>query len=683
MRITILAVFGLLASSLAYADPLQGIYQAYEDWVLACDNTGTCRAAGFSDDEVSLLLTRKGGTDADITATVFFPHQRPEKSDQSTAALIINHRPEGNLTNLSNGYFLLNEDQCQTILTALHHNEKIDFLFNGKNKSFSVTDSTVVLTKMDTFQQRSGKENLLFQKDNNNNTPRLPQDKPLIITQPVMTSPEIKSLNQQQLKAEAHWLPPEQEINCKKNDNDGTPLFNLIPVNNHYSLITMRCPDSTYTHFWLTDNQFKHSPRLITTGATEYQKGRIYRSAFPEQTWVWNGHDFILSNENYDNAKQGKALAFNGAWSIPVFISEIMTQQEVDTDNAALDKFYQVIVKEKITDPELDPENIAAHFPLTKPVTEFTIPHGENNRHPKTNVVPGITDDEWQAFLRSNIIVDSDAGNVKFKLIDLDGDGKRDLIISSSEEDSGFFSYTGVLKRGEREFYPPQPTQQDEDLAGSDALFSENEHGANQWSRWIEINGQVYALWINGTFGEDNLYLLRPFSESGKKPVVTVHYTYQFSDIDSEDDGQSPQSPIQDRDKIRLLEQVNAAQKRQQTPPDTAATSTSLCPVPPATAPEDTKRYSTGISLNSDYEHVADIPVWLNSTCYIGTLTSHFGAYEHGSGVDAEITLVSPEKDDDPISSYTLLGLRRVTSITKSYKNREGDEGYQENNEMP
>ncbi|PVF74660.1 hypothetical protein CSC18_0014 [Klebsiella aerogenes] len=40
-------------------------------------------------------------------------------------------------------------------------------------------------------------------------------------------------------------------------------------------------------------------------------------------------------------------------------------------------------------------------------------------------------------------------GKVSFTLIDLDGDGKRDLIIDSYVGGTGLFSYTGVLKRGD------------------------------------------------------------------------------------------------------------------------------------------------------------------------------------------------------------------------------------------
>ncbi len=48
-------------------------------------------------------------------------------------------------------------------------------------------------------------------------------------------------------------------------------------------------------------------------------------------------------------------------------------------------------------------------------------------------------------FCAPRLARDSENGKVSFTLIDLDGDGKRDLIIDSYVGGTGLFSYTGVL----------------------------------------------------------------------------------------------------------------------------------------------------------------------------------------------------------------------------------------------
>jgi hypothetical protein len=62
----------------------------------------------------------------------------------------------------------------------------------------------------------------------------------------------------------------------------------------------------------------------------------------------------------------------------------------------------------------------------------------------------------------------------------------------------------------------------------------------------------VYALWYNGQFGEDNLYLLRPFSPTDRSPAVTIRYRYKLETLSSPEKGQplTPALSAQDRDDL-------------------------------------------------------------------------------------------------------------------------------------
>lgn len=66
MRLPLLATLLALPcplTALATA-PAKSLYFQHHDWVVACDNTLTCRAAGYAADDdstLSVLLTRKGG----------------------------------------------------------------------------------------------------------------------------------------------------------------------------------------------------------------------------------------------------------------------------------------------------------------------------------------------------------------------------------------------------------------------------------------------------------------------------------------------------------------------------------------------------------------------------------------------------------------------------------------------
>ncbi|MFN7751806.1 MAG: DUF1176 domain-containing protein, partial [Pseudomonadota bacterium] len=53
---------GLTGIASAAAPPTEGFHFSHKDWEVACDNTGTCRAAGYHEDSsearVSALVTR-------------------------------------------------------------------------------------------------------------------------------------------------------------------------------------------------------------------------------------------------------------------------------------------------------------------------------------------------------------------------------------------------------------------------------------------------------------------------------------------------------------------------------------------------------------------------------------------------------------------------------------------------
>ncbi|WP_312787194.1 DUF1176 domain-containing protein, partial [Stenotrophomonas indicatrix] len=65
---TLLALCWPLAASAV--DAPAGLYFQHHDWVVACDNTRTCRAAGYAsgdDSTLSVLLTRAGGPNQAIS----------------------------------------------------------------------------------------------------------------------------------------------------------------------------------------------------------------------------------------------------------------------------------------------------------------------------------------------------------------------------------------------------------------------------------------------------------------------------------------------------------------------------------------------------------------------------------------------------------------------------------------
>ncbi|SCA23389.1 Protein of uncharacterised function (DUF1176) [Klebsiella quasipneumoniae] len=129
MRAFFWAVWLGLCSTPLLAAPLQGFSFAQKDWELACDNTGTCRAAGYGVrmGEVSVLLTRNAGSEQHLTATATFAQIEHDIPADSTASLLIDDRDLGSLDALDDSHFRLDSDQTSAVLQALANQRKIEF----------------------------------------------------------------------------------------------------------------------------------------------------------------------------------------------------------------------------------------------------------------------------------------------------------------------------------------------------------------------------------------------------------------------------------------------------------------------------------------------------------------------------------------------------------------------------
>ncbi|WP_313682371.1 DUF1176 domain-containing protein [Klebsiella africana] len=684
-----------LCSTPLLAAPLQGFSFAQNDWELACDNTGTCRAAGYGVrmGEVSVLLTRNAGSEQHLAATVTFAQIEHDIPADSTASLLIDDRDLGALDAVDDSHFRLDNDQTTALLQALTNQRKIEFTLNGQHLPLSSAGSREVLGKMDAFQRRTSTADALLDKGDAGDDAILPATPaPEIIAAPVLHNAQPVPLSMLQRQKLLPTLTPLLNQRCDDWQNQAIPAadrqITLTALDKTHSLVQALCWRAPYNDgyaLWLVDNAQLSKPRLLTTEASSYANGTIVflhkergmADCVTGETRVWDGKTFTPSLKY--STGMCREITPGGTWMLPTFVSQVIPRQQKEADNLALRTLYNAVLKAQKSDPELSLNKVAEQFPLTGHITDFTLTYADDTLVTTSKPSPDISDDEWQAFLRSAISADSENGKVSFTLIDLDGDGKRDLIIDSYVGGTGLFSYTGVLKRGDDDFAAVNGSDSDNgddfDAGVPGALFSINGRGANQWNHWVKINGQVYALWYNGQFGEDNLYLLRPFSTTSQTPAVTVRYRYTLNSIRSPEKDQPLTPSLSDGDKADLLRSLEVMQGSLLKDRPASDNDAPICPIPPGTSADEADNYYSGVAVNYIYETVAYIPVWLNGKCYIGTIFSHHGAYRHG--VDAEITLSSPREDEEVIGDYLISGLRHVIAITSGWKTREGDNGMQ------
>lgn len=169
MRPSLCTALLLLSPVAALAAPATSVDFSHDDWTIACDNTRTCRAAGYqaddSDPPVSVLLTRKAGAGQAVTAELMLGQYDKVKMPASLS-LQIDQRNQGKLAlDGKRGTAVLTSAQVGALLAALPRSSKIVALGNdGRRWQLSDRGAAAVLLKMDEFQGRIGTRGALMRK---------------------------------------------------------------------------------------------------------------------------------------------------------------------------------------------------------------------------------------------------------------------------------------------------------------------------------------------------------------------------------------------------------------------------------------------------------------------------------------------------------------------------------------
>lgn len=313
---------------------------SHKDWDLSCDNTLTCRAAGYAaDGEESgstVLLTRKAGIGEPVGNQVMLAHYSDaEQLEKSPPELVIAGRSAGRLSSLGDESWKMNEAQFAQFLTALKKDQVISFRENGSSYAFSGAGSSAVLLKMDDVQGRVNTPGAILRKGKGSQSSvKAPIAAPIINRAPVMdkslrpmTAQEDALIRPVLLKA----LAANEDQSCS--DDMLSEPWEIARLNQQFSLVGAPCWLAAYnggSAYFLIHNNMQSAPVLVSTSATDYDNGTISSSmkgrglgdCWSYETSVWDGTDFVES-ERGDTGRCALIRA-GGAWNIPEHVSQIV-----------------------------------------------------------------------------------------------------------------------------------------------------------------------------------------------------------------------------------------------------------------------------------------------------------------------------------------------------------------------
>lgn len=328
--------FGL--SSISWAD-IQGHYFSHHDWEIACDNTGTCRAAGYQSEKnfekpLSVLFERAAGN-AEIKGILKID-EHSIGTIKSAVLLIQNRSYAAVQFNPSSGEGRLSTAQTQALLKAVQGSNKIEVKADKRVWQLSTQGATAVLLKMDDVQKRVGTPSAIVGKGTAKQAVLAAEKIPTLWLQDYRRG-TAQHLNVNSAAAKNVFKvirPTTHNDDCEflfERDFSDSDQVTLYPINAQFVLAEVPCWRAAYNQgygYWLMDKLLKKVHQQVTTRGSSFSDGQIFSSqkgrgiadCIAIEEWAWNGKAFVRSYA----MPSGQCKGFSGgAWNLPIYISEV------------------------------------------------------------------------------------------------------------------------------------------------------------------------------------------------------------------------------------------------------------------------------------------------------------------------------------------------------------------------
>ncbi|EOW2138718.1 DUF1176 domain-containing protein [Stenotrophomonas sp. GD03908] len=348
MRLPLPTILLLLACPLTAlaAAPAKSLYFQHHDWVAACDNTRTCRAAGYATDEdstLSVLLTRKGGPNQAIQGRLSLQPEEGQPQPKGALHLRIQQQDLGVLAPAKGeGTHSLNAAQTSALLSALVRDGGVS-VTDGAGRRWPLSDkgAAAVLLKIDEYQGRLGTPGAVMRKGS---TPE--SSVPAALAVPVVRKaatvdstpgdPAFARL------AASPALRAALRASLKDDSCDGlletdadVPLSNsplqIQRLDAQHVLVNVQCWRAAYNTgdgYWVARPEAPYQAQWVTSDAIDYadgqiiaaQKGRGLGDCISQNTWTWDGTRFIATSEVAAGLCRGVP---GGTWELPTLVTEV------------------------------------------------------------------------------------------------------------------------------------------------------------------------------------------------------------------------------------------------------------------------------------------------------------------------------------------------------------------------
>ena len=337
----------------AMATSIKGIGN-YQDWDLVCDNTGTCRMAGYQDessDPVSILFTRAAGENAAVEGKLtIVPFGEADRDVQvgQDIEIWLNGKSLGTVKHISDDApDKLTEEQTKALLSGLKKESEIRLTYGKTTLKVSDKGAAAAMLKMDEFQQRLNTPSALIRQGQEKHAVLAPKVEPQIDAVSVKNrkTTELK-LGEKQFDAVLTLLRKSNGTNKDAEnycyalhiDEEWNKKITLYPLTKGKVLAEAICLAGSYqsTYYYAVLDEKLSKVEQVLANKYNYAdydknthvltvngsfKGSGIGNCWSGQEAVWHGKIFIRTEEHTSGSCKGFA---GGAWGgLPIFVSEM------------------------------------------------------------------------------------------------------------------------------------------------------------------------------------------------------------------------------------------------------------------------------------------------------------------------------------------------------------------------
>ena len=329
----------------AMATSIKGIGN-YQDWDLVCDNTGTCRMAGYQDessDPVSILFTRAAGENAAVEGKLtIVPFGEADRDVQvgQDIEIWLNGKSLGTVKHISDDApDKLTEEQTKALLSGLKKESEIRLTYGKTTLKVSDKGAAAAMLKMDEFQQRLNTPSALIRQGQEKHAVLAPKVEPQIDAVSVKNrkTTELK-LGEKQYDNVLALLRKAHD-GCVDEDLESQDIT-IYPLTQNKVLAEALCARAAYqytNYYAVLDDKLSKVEQVLAdqyneAGYDEKQgyafvrgiyKGRVIGDCWNSEDAVWNGKIFIRNSEWTTGSCKGFT---GGAWQLPIFVSDIIVK---------------------------------------------------------------------------------------------------------------------------------------------------------------------------------------------------------------------------------------------------------------------------------------------------------------------------------------------------------------------